>query len=71
MVKAAAVAEKGVRLASPEGGRALALQRTGSYESEAFNTHRLSLLSRLIARETREMRIRAICGRKTAGTTIA
>ena len=55
MVKATAVAEKGLRPAPPEGGRALGLQRTGSYESEAFYTHRLSLLSRLIARETRQM----------------
>jgi DNA-binding MarR family transcriptional regulator len=31
------------------------LRRNGSYESEAFYTHRLSLLSRLLARDTREM----------------
>jgi DNA-binding MarR family transcriptional regulator len=55
VVKATAIAEKGLRPAPPEGGRALGLQRTGSYESEAFYTHRLSLLSRLIARETRQM----------------
>lgn len=30
-------------------------RRTGSYESQSFYTHRLSLLSRLIARETRDM----------------
>jgi DNA-binding MarR family transcriptional regulator len=55
VVKRAALAEKRLRLASPHGGRALGLRRTGSYESEAFYTHRLSLLSRLIARETREI----------------
>jgi DNA-binding MarR family transcriptional regulator len=55
VVKAVAVTEKAPRFASPEGRATLGLRRTGSYESEAFYTHRLSLLGRLIARETRQM----------------
>jgi len=46
------------RIRAPTGESSIpapGLRRTGSYESESFFTHRLSLLSRLIARETRDM----------------
>ena len=38
------------RAAKPRG-----MQRSGSYETESFYTHRLSLLSRLLARTTKRM----------------
>jgi DNA-binding MarR family transcriptional regulator len=51
-----AAAKKRLRLAAPKrAGGALGLRHAGSYESETFYTHRLSLLSRLLARETRQM----------------
>ena len=51
-----ATAKKRLRLVAQERvGAALGLRHAGSYESEAFYTHRLSLLSRLLARETRQM----------------
>lgn len=49
-------AKKRLRLvAQQRGGGDLGLRHAGSYESETFYTHRLSLLSRLLARETRQM----------------